>query len=353
MKTEQEQDVETIPKVEEPESDISGQKMKAEPEQVEPESVFEEDRTNQCQICLKIFNDEIHCRIHIELVHLKMKKVACEKCPEMFQTKRTLRTHILKFHGDTKVLKDYHQCEHCKKHFGTNYSLRKHVQMKHVNSRPFQCELCDKNYNLQYMLKDHIEAAHQNIRRYVCRICNAKFTSQTGLNYHTQGVHSTERKFLCELCPKTFLTKVDCNGHRKTHNQPEMCNICGGMFKSLKGHMRERHGKSKKVSFQCPACDKVLKSKKGLDYHLDNSHSAAQSKAPLPGINQSDIKPELDDKNLEIQATNSGAPLDSDIQNSASEKLEEVKEAFIFALQAESLLENNDVNCESVDAIIN
>ena len=117
--------------------------------------------------------------------------------------------------------------------------------------------------------------------------------------------------------------------------------------------MRERHGKSKKVSFQCPACDKVLKSKKGLDYHLDNSHSAAQSKAPLPGINQSDIKPELDDKNLEIQASNSGAPLDSAIQNSTSEKVEEVEEALNFADQAESLLENIDVKCELVDANIN
>ena len=42
--------------MEEPEIVISDQKMETEPEEG-PESVSEEDRTNQCQICLKVFND--------------------------------------------------------------------------------------------------------------------------------------------------------------------------------------------------------------------------------------------------------------------------------------------------------
>lgn len=124
------------------------------------------------------------------------------------------------------------------------------------------------------MLTDHIETTHLNMRKSVCSICDAKFTCQTGLNYHTQTTHSSERKFLCEHCPKTFLTKVDYKGHQRVHREPEMCNMCGGLFKSLKGHLIQVHGIGKRppAAQQCPACNKVFKTKKGFNLHIDNFH---------------------------------------------------------------------------------
>lgn len=68
------------------------------------EIVHTEDRPFACHICKKGFRRSINLKVHVDSVHLNIKRFKCETClllkkPSAFETKRTLMNHLLKIHG--------------------------------------------------------------------------------------------------------------------------------------------------------------------------------------------------------------------------------------------------------------
>jgi hypothetical protein len=76
--------------------DVVEQNSKTEKSQEENlKEIKTKEANTKCHICLKVFSDKSKLSTHVEVVHMKIKKVCCQKCDAKFQTKRTLNTHIL------------------------------------------------------------------------------------------------------------------------------------------------------------------------------------------------------------------------------------------------------------------
>lgn len=68
------------------------------------EIVHTADRPFACHICKKGFRRSINLKVHVDSVHLNIKRFKCETCqllkkPSAFETKRTLMNHMLRTHG--------------------------------------------------------------------------------------------------------------------------------------------------------------------------------------------------------------------------------------------------------------
>jgi len=106
-----------------------------------------------------------------------------------------------------------------------------------------------------------------------CVNCSMLFSSSGQLKRHTQNAHGKEETLFCQVCPEKCHGKENLKLHLyKTHGIGEMfrCEECNYespvkavYIKHLSEHIPQEAKKKK-----CPKCDKVFKTKTGLNMHL-------------------------------------------------------------------------------------
>ena len=117
------------------------------------------------------------------------------------------------------------------------------------------------------------ESSKKDKFQYSCVNCSMMFASAGQLKRHTQSAHSNEEPVYCQLCPATCNGKENFSLHLyKTHGIGEIfrCEECNFespvkavYIKHLSEHISEDNSKK-----QCPKCEKVFKTKTGLNMHL-------------------------------------------------------------------------------------
>ena len=117
------------------------------------------------------------------------------------------------------------------------------------------------------------ESSKKDKFQYSCVNCSMMFASAGQLKRHSQTAHNNEEPVYCQLCPATCNGKENFSLHLyKTHGIGEIfrCDECNFespvkavYIKHLSEHISEDNSKK-----QCPKCEKVFKTKTGLNMHL-------------------------------------------------------------------------------------
>ena len=200
------------------------------------------------------------------------KRITCEKCGAVFDTKKARREHILAahplYHAST------HSCPLCQKVFKALKGLNSHIanarcmkpkkshQQASSDLKSFHCDKCPTVCSSRKSLKIHGRTAHleegEDALPYRCMSCGKTFLKQSYLEEHQNRFHTLIKPFPCMFCPKRCATKQDLDRHLMSHRGETIfqCSFCPKSFvhraslkKHHRGHLRER-------PYQCHPCGK-------------------------------------------------------------------------------------------------
>ena len=227
----------------------------------------------KCSKCDTEFKKKQNARTHMKVVHLKIKKVICEKCPKLFSSHSELKRHMLSHTQEKNI-----RCKFCELKFGRKWNLSKHILSFH-SERNLCCKFCDKMFPNEAMLqlhrKSHNKAQTQN---FLCKICSKTFKQKSGLQGHME-THNEKKEFSCTECAEMFLTtrklKEHINSvHKKIeHDAKFPCEYCGKIFfkkKSIRNHKLTHTDVSESV---CSFCGTTFSGLRLLRYHMKMTHS--------------------------------------------------------------------------------
>ena len=288
-----------------------------------------EQQTFCCEYCVKQFNNLSTMNVHINNVHLKIKKFPCTHCDKAFQANNRLREHLKMEHSDgikkfqcddcgkcylTSEKLKFHKkhmhgpknfkCDNCSKYYVSQGDLNAHMKLSHgqqdencphcnksftvenrlldhikrVHTKPHRCNQCDKGYGSTYLLEVHIQSAHKEKSK-KCTLCSDMFSTSELLKNHHSHAHDMSKPFHCSICSKTFNSKELLEHHvARAHEMRncELCPHCNKQFSRLKAHLLtcsvKWSGKEKeRKRYECPDCDKTYLDKKALNIHIKKS----------------------------------------------------------------------------------
>ncbi|XP_031630017.1 zinc finger protein 761-like [Contarinia nasturtii] len=152
----------------------------------EADQFFKElDGAIVCNICEKQLASRNSARSHIEMIHLKVKNYACEKCGKEFYLKKDYIDHKRLHTAETP-----YECAICERKFRTASMLNEH-RKSHSNNRPYGCPYCAATFKRAYVLKNHIKQ-HIGIKGFPCTVehCKKEYRTQWELNSHHRLKHS-------------------------------------------------------------------------------------------------------------------------------------------------------------------
>ena len=293
-----------------------------------------EKQTFCCEYCVKQFNNLSTMNVHINNVHLKIKKFPCTHCDKAFQANNRLREHLKMEHSDgikkfqcddcgkcylTSDKLKFHKkhmhgpknfkCDNCSKYYVSQGDLNAHMKLSHgqqdencphcnrsftvenrlldhikrVHTKPHRCNQCDKGYGSTYLLEVHIQSAHKEKSK-KCTLCSDMFSTSELLKNHHSHAHDMSKPFHCSICSKTFNSKELLEHHvARAHEMRncELCPHCNKQFSRLKAHLLtcsvKWSGKEKeRKRYECPDCDKTYLDKKALNIHIKKSCKATE-----------------------------------------------------------------------------
>jgi len=259
----------------------------------------------QCDACEGIFNDADELKNHIKscaIVKLDIDKCTEESekeelknrlapvkdmiCDQKFTSSRKFAAHT---RNGCRNSADPQMCAHC----GRQYkNLAFHIYKTH-SGRIFACDLCDFQTSLNCSLTKHIRQVHEG-RTQTCDLCG-KIVKE--LKHHkARGCPFVKKKprHQCDHCDKSFALKDGLNRHIKAVHfklKDKCCPYCA--YTSAEGfnlrmHIARVH-EGRKVSLQCPVCDKNVVS---LEWHLQQYHKT-QDISEFINAAESENKPQI------------------------------------------------------------
>ena len=164
-----------------------------------------------CTECNKTYINKKGLRIHVENVHLKLKKYQCDQCPSVFASRQGFKYHMESEHENT----DY-PCTKCDRIFKTIHCLKNHVLRHHEKRLDFKCEHCGKDYPTLTEVNRHVKVIHSNNVK--CEICDKTCYNPKRLWLHKVLSHNADA-WRCEKCPRkqraVFQTQATYEKHMK------------------------------------------------------------------------------------------------------------------------------------------
>ena len=268
----------------------------------------------QCQTCLREFDNKYLLLVHIRNDHfectkckqlfesqwfLEAHKYKCKKCPQFFCVKADLTEHMDELHGpqmmEVKPGIYKPKCKDCELTFATQKECRKHWMTMHgikctrcnckfstqkqlerhmERHNYLNCDECGKRFKGRRFLKLHKRRAHSGNSATPCDVCGKQYKQERSLIQHKISHHGAEGKYQCNICDRQFLEKALYDRHMRIHTgeKPYQCSICGVSFalgSSLYIH-QQRHSTERK--FKCTMCDCSYKAKINLQRHMQLHH---------------------------------------------------------------------------------
>ncbi|XP_005100958.1 zinc finger protein 814 [Aplysia californica] len=267
-----------------------------------------EESTLICQICGKIYRDNIFFTNHIESNHSAETDLVCEFCDEVLPTTKDLISHRNFKH--LEEVKPFH-CVPCGLTFTKLLELTEHLKKNNCTAES-QCEDCGKSFTrkFEYKLHSHVECLANKVIAtpkldsvHQCKICFRNFSLFSSLAFHSTrharnrvcwvcgkvckhlSIHMRQHydlfEFSCTKCDKKFPTKSQLQSHEACHMEksPYVCDICDRSFgraHRLKLH-KMTHETNRRRDYFCEMCGKFFYSKKSLSTHR-TSHMKERDK---------------------------------------------------------------------------
>ena len=232
--------------------------------------------TFECGLCQKSFPDtdslERHRKNNHSFEYIESEKYflynkekfmkgekafSCSICGLDFNTKPSVRRHIVLLHLDKSKIKTHESltCEICQHTFSTKASFKRHMIRKHTelsSDNPKQiktqerpsCEICQHTFSSKKHLKRHMISKHTELSsdnpklkesKYPCDICGKVFKRNTHLSRHKKLHTSHNDKHPCKKCGKSFSRRDKAVKHESSCNFvcegiPYSCTGCGHLF---------------------------------------------------------------------------------------------------------------------------
>ena len=170
-----------------------------------------QNKTNlhMCKECNKTFARNQNLKLHINVVHLKMKPFKCKKCNKTFSRKIYLQNHVNYVHFNVGP----HQCEECNRTFSANFNLENHIKVVHPKMKPHQCSDCDRTFFSLPRLQKHINDVHNQNRPHKCDQCTRAYSCRQNLRRHFVACHLKNKPKKCDKPNKTFRVRRNLQRH--------------------------------------------------------------------------------------------------------------------------------------------
>lgn len=220
-----------------------------------------------CDKCGAVFDTKRARKEHIMAAHplYYASNYTCPTCHREFRAEKGLANHVAK--GCQKFA-----CNMCPRRFTKSRELKRHASEAHnnhgdsaattVGRQHFKCHKCSTVCSSRKSLKIHGKTAHLEggdaALPYKCLTCGKAFLKQSYMEEHYNRFHSTVKPFACMFCPKRCATKQDLDRHLMSHRGEPVfqCSFCPRSFvhrASLKKHQRGHVGEK---PYQCLPCSK-------------------------------------------------------------------------------------------------
>ena len=231
-----------------------------------------------CSFCDDIFNTKKEILVHILKYHDDYR-YKCDICNFKGKKLRDIARHRLGKHGVETDGYESYSCTHpgCPVKMTCKIKLEQHLRV-HDNLRPFVCGVCDKAFQFKGSLKVHTETVHMKLKIHKCVECDKAFSALSGLTYHKAIKHNIgqKEKHACEICGETTYYKASLQKHMEIKHMDRTkihCPHCNNLFISkltLNRHIKSQHEKDTKHA--CPHCTKTFGTSYKQKVHIKTAH---------------------------------------------------------------------------------
>ena len=150
------------------------------------------------------------------------------------------------------------------------YALRAHILQVHLKTKPLKCQYCDHRSVDEYSLSVHMRT-HTGEKNFMCAVCKKCFSLRRTCQKHQRDDHGM--KISAKLSVSKRADKP--NHKRKKQNCDNVCEKCGRHFLTSNFYLHRKYCQLN-LTFACDQCDKVYKTKQGLDRHVKVDHGAVK-----------------------------------------------------------------------------
>jgi len=175
----------------------------------------------------------------------------CERCPQKFDTLKTLRSHINNGHLSAEMV-----CSECGLACANKEVFRNHM----------------RKHNAVKSVKRVGKKVEEEDKVHVCEICAVVCPTYKGL-YNHKALQHPKKQFHCETCGQAFNNKKKLELHVLLHKPPTMpCHVCAKFFHNevyLKKHVRSQHTAASDSPFPCEQCGKHFTTANNLAQHMN------------------------------------------------------------------------------------
>ena len=142
---------------------------------------------------------------HVDSVHLKTKKYSCEDCDYKCALKQCLISHMRGIHGKGRPLM---QCpfDGCHVKRLSKSAIQLHVDSVHLKIKKHFCHLCEYKSCDSNSLNIHLRGVHNYGGKYQCSFpeCKTKCVTKAALQNHVNNKHLKMHSYhTCSVCEFT------------------------------------------------------------------------------------------------------------------------------------------------------
>ncbi|RZC39228.1 zinc finger protein 91 [Asbolus verrucosus] len=139
-----------------------------------------------CETCSKTFSDRRQLRIHMSVVHEKIKPYLCNYCGYKGSSRSALKMHIRQHTGEKPFV-----CDACSYATSDHNSLRRH-KLRHTGQKPYKCSFCSYACIQSSTYKVHIKTKHPGQEKdlmFTCQDCQFRTVNKEMYVAHMITVH--------------------------------------------------------------------------------------------------------------------------------------------------------------------
>ena len=244
-------------------------------------------RPFQCPQCVQAYKREMNLRLHLEL-HTLEGGFRCDSCDCGFKTQKAYAHHARVLH---QLPVDYEE-EQLEPVEGMDITIVPIDESKLV----VPCPRCEKRFTTTDHLSLHESTVHDVCVEYNCEECDVSFITEDALLNHVAMDHNQDNASF--VSPKLELPPEEETAVNNTPEQEDdpdyfemeeekvrkhACGVCGKRFVKSQ-HLKEHLDSHTDSSYECEHCNKVFKSKRGMERHKRTECEAElyRFKCPYP-----------------------------------------------------------------------
>jgi len=174
--------------------------------------------------CGEVRPSQASLKSHMDMAHSKPKRFACPDCDYTCALKQCLTSHMRGVHGKGRPLVPC-PYEECSVKRLSKSAIQLHVDSVHLKLKRHFCHLCEYKSCDSNSLNVHLRGVHNFGGKYQCTFepgCKTKCVTKAALQNHINNKHLKLHNYhTCHVCDYTTHSVRDYRRHLDSHKQPE------------------------------------------------------------------------------------------------------------------------------------